>query len=47
MPKINSSTPGLFNIGMLRSFPERSINDSVLQGEQAAQAVLTFLQRSK
>lgn len=39
IPPLISPIPGLFTVGMLRSFPERSINDAIKQGKAAALAV--------
>ena len=43
LPPLKGPFPGLFTIGMMRSFPERSLNDSTKQGFEAAEAVLEYL----
>ncbi len=43
IPAATTSIAGLYTIGLMRSFPERSINDSIKQGHEAATLANTYL----
>ena len=46
LPPLTTSIEGLYNIGLMRSFPDRSTNDSVKQGREAAEATHQYLASS-